>query len=91
MSSSLGFSVDYSIIERDWKQFRIERILPNHYTKIFDHIKYQFIKEEPTCVLLGWSEAFGEELCQMTKIMMDQGLSFMAIDKLTNEVKAKGT
>ena len=76
-----------SLIVGQWKNFIFHKIQPHDYTKVMEHIKSYFLKEELTCKLLGYTEIFADEMTEVIFEMLGHNLSFFATDIKTNEVK----
>jgi len=80
-------SDNLSLVEGEWKNFIFKRIEPEDYLIVLDHVVKYFLIDEPTCAPLGWSLEFQEEMYTAVTTMMDDGLSFYALDKRSREVR----
>jgi hypothetical protein len=71
----------------NFNKFLVRRIIPEDYSKVLEHVKQYFIKEEPTCVLLGFDNKFADQLLKVVQfIMLKDNLSLLAEDSETKEV-----
>jgi len=84
---NINMSDNFSLVEGEWKDFIFKRIEPEDYQIVLDHVVKYFLIDEPTCALLGWSIEFQKEMCTAVTTMMDDGLSFYAVDKKSREVR----
>jgi len=84
----MGNWAHYSLVEGDFKNFRIRRIVLEDHDKVCEHIAECFLKGEPTSQLLGYSDKFAEEVNVVIRKVLPQGLSFLAEDKETGEIAA---
>lgn len=78
----------YKEIEGDWKDFRFRRIEPADYQAVFDHIANHFVRDEPTCKLLGWSQEFADDLNRAVELFLSQNMSFLVEHRESGKVFA---
>lgn len=74
-------------VEGIWKEFKIRRVLPTDYSLVLKHFCENFIRDEPTSKLLGWSEDFENDVCQVLSAILPQGMSFLAKHQQTGKVR----
>lgn len=77
---------NFDLVEGEWKGLIFKRILPEDYPRVLDHVSKYFLREEPTCKLLGWTTEFGAEMSRVIREMLKHNLSFYALDPTNNEV-----
>jgi hypothetical protein len=80
---------NYHLVEGEWKSFVFRRISRSDYRRVFNHINEYFLKEEPTCTLLGYTETFSKQMEIIITGLLDQNLSFLAESKESGEVRIK--
>ncbi|ODM99611.1 hypothetical protein Ocin01_07069 [Orchesella cincta] len=68
----------YKQIEGEWKDFRFRRVLPADYEAVLDHIAQNYVRDELTCKLLGWTEEFAADVNKVVAQFLPEGLSFIA-------------
>lgn len=76
----------YNKIEGDWKDFRFRRIQPADHAAVFEHLANNFIKDEPTAKLLGWSQDYVDDMNRVVEILVTHGLSFLVEHKESGKV-----
>lgn len=81
-------STNFHLVEGQWKNFTFRRIFPSDYSSVLEHVREYFIKEEQTCVLLGYSEDFANQLIQVVQEALKDNLSFLVEHSDTKEVKS---
>jgi hypothetical protein len=62
----------------------------NDWPKVIKHIQDHFMRDEPTCKLLGYSDDFGDEFEALTRQMLADDLSFLVEHKASREVGGVG-
>jgi len=75
-------------IEGDWKNFKIRFLTDEDIPLVLEHVKKYFMKDELTCQLIGYSEEFGNDMCEYVKAVLPFGLSLVVIDKDSGELAA---
>lgn len=76
----------YNEFEGVWKNFRFRRIELQDHDAVFAHIKECFLRDEPTCALLGYSQGLADDFCRIVEVMLRDKMSFLAQDVETGEV-----
>lgn len=74
---SLPSEESYKKIEGDWKDFRFRRIQPSDHPAVFEHIASNFVRDEPTSKLLGWSQDFADDMNRVVEFFLTHGMSFI--------------
>ena len=73
-------------MEGDWGDFRFRKVQLEDWPNVIRHIQDHFMRDEPTCKLLGYSDDFADEFEALTQQMLADDLSFLVEDKATLEV-----
>ena len=74
-------------VEGPFKNFTIHRIRPEDVEKVSQHIKDNFLHDEPFSKLLGYSEEYGEDFLHIFKHFLPDNLGFWMEDNETGEVR----
>jgi len=75
------------IVEGSWGEFEFRKIQPKDWERVMDHIKRNFMRDEPTCKLLGYSDDFGEDFAALAHKMLGDDLSFLVEHRETGDVR----
>ena len=70
----------------EWKDFVFQMATLADASKIEKHVRDYFLKDEPLNALMGWCETKAEEHDRLVRSLIEQGLSFVVLQKDTNEV-----
>lgn len=74
------------LVEGAWKELTFKRVEAQDYPRVVRHIQEYFMKDEPTCSLLGYTNDFGDEMEAMVRKMLAENLSFLVEHAETSEV-----
>jgi hypothetical protein len=90
-SSSAGEEVplrekNYHLMEGPWGDFVFKRVKLSDWPRVIQHIQQHFMRDEPTCQLLGYTNDFGDEMEAIVRQMLGDNLSFLVEHKATEEV-----
>jgi len=77
---------NYHLVEGDWKNFTFRRIQDSDEAKVLEHLNANFLRDEPTCKLLGYTDAFAEDFSKLVHALLQDKMSFLVEDKATKEV-----
>jgi len=70
----------------EWKDFVFQMASMDDSTKIEQHVRDHFLKDEPLNALAGWCDTKAEEHDRLVRNLIEQGLSFVVKKKGTEEV-----
>lgn len=76
----------YKQIEGEWKDFRFRRISPSDHDAVFEHVAQNFVRDEPTSKLLGWSQDFADDMNRVVQYFLGHGMSFLVEHKESGKV-----
>lgn len=77
---------NFALVEGPWKDYSLKRVEPQDYPRVVRHVQDYFIKDEPTCGLLGYTTDFLDEMEALVRTMLGDNLSFLAEHEETGEV-----
>jgi hypothetical protein len=88
----MSFAQDnYGLVEGPWGEFEFRKIQHRDWERVMNHIKSSFMRDEPTCKLLGYSDDFGDDMAALTYKMLADELSFLVEHRESGEVRKQTT
>lgn len=79
----------YAKVEGAYKEFQFRRIEASDYKSVCDFVADNFLRDEPTSKLLGWSEDYVYDFNRVVERFLPQGLSFIAEHAASGKVSVK--
>jgi len=74
-------------IEGEWKNFVFKMAKPEDFPKVLQHMRSSFYVDEPLNKAIQYDEEDQKEMDKSILEVLDKGISFMALDKTTGDVR----